>query len=175
VSERERECVSVTIVYNNPPTRPLDRQPRNEGPAPATGTQQLLTFSLLTYISTLSSALSSSCPFSLSPSPRPPVSNSLQAVARLSLPLPCDLPSLCPPLFLLPVCLLFILRSLAMSEKPNAIIFGQCSTANLPPLRHCLVPLIVSLVGGVNTCSRPLASLLLPLQGEPLVSVSVRY
>jgi len=84
--------------------------------------------------------------------------------------LPCDLPSLCPPLFLLPVCLLFILRSLAMSEKPNAIIFGQCSTANLPPLRHCLVPLIVSLVGGVNTCSRPLAGLLLPLQGEPLVS-----
>jgi hypothetical protein len=32
-----------------------------------------------------------------------------------------------------------------------------------------------TLLGGLNTCSRPLASLLVPVNGEPLVSVSIPF
>src|SRR5580693_8922807 len=71
-----------------------------------------------------------------------------------------------------------------MSQKPNAIIFGQSRTHLSSSHLHEFTPsqslkqffvLLPSLPGGVNTCSRELTSLLVPLEGEPLVSVSIRF
>jgi hypothetical protein len=64
--------------------------------------------------------------------------------------------------------MLSFLVSARQPFPPNPCQSPSSETLSCPTHPHHL------LVGGVNTCSRPLASLLVPLQGEPLVSVSVR-
>lgn len=58
-----------------------------------------------------------------------------------------------------------------MSTKPSAIIFGEPMRPRSPSI-HCIA--LTSRLhrsGGLNTCSRALAALLVPIDGEPLVSV----
>ena len=53
-------------------------------------------------------------------------------------------------------------------RKPSAIIFGI----------HVLVlhsRILMLVLGGLNTCSRALATYLVPVDGEPLVSVCANY
>jgi hypothetical protein len=50
-------------------------------------------------------------------------------------------------------------------QKLNVIIFGQFGASQVP------AQLILILPGGLNTFSRALAALLVPLDGEPLVAV----
>ena len=53
-----------------------------------------------------------------------------------------------------------------MAQKPSVIIFGQFGAYKV----HWAIYSTQS-KGGLNTFSRPLAALLVPLDGEPLVAV----
>ncbi len=66
-----------------------------------------------------------------------------------------------------------------MSQKPSAIIFGWSFAVSLSS-DHALVTAssetsFIPLLGGLNTCSRALAGFLVPLEGEALVSVGIRF
>ena len=65
-----------------------------------------------------------------------------------------------------------------MSTKPSAIIFGSSFPNISSQFPFCvwatdgMLYIPNAYIGGLNTCSRTLAALLVPLDGEPLVSVS---
>lgn len=66
---------------------------------------------------------------------------------------------------------------MAASEKPSVLIFGMCMhslRASLALIHYLLRCMYVSHVGGLNTWSRNIAQALVPLDGEPLVSVCMR-